>query len=84
MHFKGSYYTHSCCDGSGVYKMTRIENSQLKFFLQLKFCSMGFCIYAKQRNILKESSSMEPIVKHKNNINFKNIQSHHNYFSRLS
>lgn len=45
---------------------------------------MGFCIYAKQRNILKESSSMEPIVKHKNNINFKNIQSHHNYFNRLS
>lgn len=45
---------------------------------------MGFCIYAKQRNILKESSSMEPIVKHKNSINFKNIQSHHNYFSRLS
>lgn len=32
---------------------------------------MGFCIYATQRNILKESSSMEPIVKHKNNINFK-------------
>lgn len=45
---------------------------------------MGFCIYAKQRNILKESSSMEPIVKHKNNIKFKNIQSHHNYFNRLS